>query len=124
MPNFSSYLRLFDKIKRHRVDAIAQAGGGRAVVEYVALVATAAGALDFGARHTIGAVAVEFDVFFVNRFEKGGPSCAGFKFGVGAEEGKSTGCADEGAFFVVVPQVACESAFGALFAQNMVFRRG
>ena len=46
------------ELQRHRVDAVAQAGGRRAVGEDVALVAAAAGAEDLGAHHAVAGVAL------------------------------------------------------------------
>ena len=72
--------------ERGGVDAVAQAGGSRAVGEDVAEVAAAAGAGHFDAAHAEAAVLVLDDGFRLGGDHEAGPAAAGVELGAAEEE--------------------------------------
>ena len=110
--------------ERGGVDAVAEAGGTRAVGEDVAQVAAAAGAGDFNPAHAEGVVFVLVDGFGVGGDHEAGPAAAGIEFGSGQEQQLAAAGAVIIAGFVILGQGAGVGALGAFFAQNVILLRG
>src|SRR5512147_843009 len=64
----------WDEFERHTVDAVAQPCRLRAVLEDMALMPFAAGAVDFRAGYEQFEVSARFDNFRVNRLPEAGPA--------------------------------------------------
>src|SRR5262245_59964727 len=79
-------LLLIDEEERLRIDAMADAGGRRPIVEHVAQVAVAPGAEDFGSAHAMAAVGFGRDILGAHRLEEAWPAGAGVELGGRGEE--------------------------------------
>src|SRR4029077_17264866 len=77
--------------KADRVDAVALAGGCRAVLEDVSEVRPAAPAGHLGAHHAVAAIGVQVDRVRDRRLREAPPAGAGVELGVGPEELGATG---------------------------------
>src|SRR5207302_2096227 len=88
------------------VDAKAQAGRWRAVLEDVAKVGVAAGTDDFRADHAVAIVLVGEDVLGGDRLKEAGPASAGMELGAGGKQRQSTADAGVNALAFVVQQRA------------------
>ena len=108
------------EVQRAGVDAVAQAGRVRAVVEDVAEVAAAALADDLGAAHEEAVVGPGLDRVVVHRVEEARPAGAGVELGVGAEQLCAAAATAVDAVLLVVPVGAGERALGALLAEDLV----
>ena len=107
-----------DVLHADGIDAVAEAGGGRAVVEDVAEVAVAAGASDFGADHAVGAIVDWGDGVRVDRLGKGRPTGSRLEFLPGFEERISATGAYVGAGFLRAQEASGAGTFGAVLAQD------
>jgi hypothetical protein len=96
------------------VDAVAQAGGRRAVLEDVAEMGAAAAAQDFRSPHAVACVMLRIHDSFGDGLVEAGPAGAGVEFGVGIEQRLAAAHAFEHAFSLVVVVLSAEWAFGAL----------
>ena len=85
-----------DEFHRHAVDAVAQAGRRRAVVEHVAEMAAAAAAMHLVARHAMAGVGVALDRAR-QRIVEARPAGAALEFLLGDEQRLVAGRADKGA---------------------------
>src|SRR6185369_1931168 len=101
--------------QREAVDAVAQAGGFRAVVEDVAEMAAAAAAMHLGAQHAEGAVLGLADRV-VERLVKTRPAGAALELGVGGEQRQVAAGAGEGALAMLFQERAGAGPFGAVLA--------
>ena len=115
-------LLLLLKLQRRRIDAIAQARGLRTVLEDVAEVRVAPGAVDFRAPHEEGVVLARADVVR-DGCMKTRPAGAGLELGVRVEQLQVTGDAAINTRLVVVQVLAGEGAFGAVLAGNAILLR-
>src|ERR671911_1236977 len=97
-----------------RVNAVALAGGGGAVVEDMPLVCPARGAVDLRAAHEEAAVFLNLDVPLVYRLPEARPARPGVVLRLGAEERRPASHAGVDALALVVPVLACEGPLGAL----------
>src|SRR6202011_4379457 len=88
LPHQDELFRL--ELERRRVDAVAQAGRLRAVVEDVAQVATAIAALHFGAAHAVAAVRFRLDGFLLGRGVEARPARTRVELLVRAEQNLAT----------------------------------
>ena len=106
------------------IQAVAKAGGLRAVLENVAEMAVAQCAKDLGAVHAVAQVLMVEDVLSGHRGEEAGPACARVKFCLRREEGETAADAvvNPGLFGVV--KRAAKGRFGALAPGDLVFARG
>ena len=110
------------KHQRKTVDAVAQAGRLRPVVEDVAEMAAAAAAMNFGAQHAEGAVLGLADGVF-ERLVEARPAGAALEFGLGGEQRQVAAGAGEDALAVLLQQRARARALGALLAQDFILLR-
>ena len=78
------------QIQGHGVNAIAQAGGLWTVFKDMTEVGVALAALYFHAAHSVAAIVVGFDEFFLGWSGKAGPAAAGIKFGFRAKQWLTT----------------------------------
>src|SRR5438874_10721426 len=111
------------ELDRRRVDAVAQPGRRRAVVEDVAEVAAALGAGDLGADHEKAAVLVLLDRGALRRLVEAGPAAVGVELGRRREQLGPAARAPVGALGVGVPVLAGERALGALLSEHVVLLR-
>ena len=74
------------ELQRGRIDAVAQAGRSRTVLEDVAEMAIAFRAQDLGANHAVGDVAFLVDMAVRGRRGETRPAAAGIELGVGFEQ--------------------------------------
>src|ERR1019366_8733303 len=111
-----------DEFQGDAVVAVAQAGGLGAVVEQVALVAEAAGAVVFRALLEDLEVALHAQRAW-NGHVIAGPAGVGVEFPVGLEQRQTATQAGEGPLAVLVQQRAAEGLLSVLMAQHAVGRR-
>ncbi len=102
------------------VEAVAEVGWCRAVVEDVAEVTSAAGAEDLGTYHAQGDITDFRDVFGGKRTVEAGPPGAGVKLRAGGEEWQSAAGAEVNAILVVIQQIPAEGGLGALGPQHAI----
>src|ERR1017187_3540914 len=103
--------------ERGGVDAIALAGGRRAVGKQVAQMRVALAAQHLGALHEEALVGFGGDVLFRRRRGKARPSRAGIEFVAGKEQLRSAARAAVHTRFVIVPIAPSEGALGTLLAR-------
>ena len=72
-----------NEFQRHPVDAIAQPGWRGAVVENVALMPAASGAMDFRSRHEELPIGFRLDRGLLDRLPKAGPAGSALEFVLG-----------------------------------------
>src|SRR6476620_1620369 len=106
-----------DEFQRHAVDAVAQAGRRRAVVEHVAEMTAAAAAMNLVAHHAEGAVGV-FQHRVLDRLVETRPARAAVELGCRIEERQVASGAGESAGAVLVVERAGEGTLGVLLAQH------
>ena len=104
------------------VDAVAQAGRLRPVVEDVAEMAAAAAAMHFGAQHAEGAVLGLADRVF-ERLVEARPAGAALEFRLGGEQRQVAAGAGEDALAMLLEQRAGARPLGALLAQDLILLR-
>src|SRR6202023_2842852 len=110
--------------QRQRVDAVALARRGRAVVEHVPEVGPAVLAEDFGPAHEEAVVRPELDRLQVRRLVKAGPPGARFELGLGTEQLGAAGGATIGAVRLGMDVLAGERSLRPLAPENVVLLRG
>ena len=115
---------LGDEAQGRRVDAVAQAGGGRAVVEQVPKVGVGMLAANFGAHHQETRVALLHDVFLYQGPGKTGPARTGFELVRGAEQGLAGNDIDVDAGLVVVPIGVAERPFCTVLSRDLILQVG
>ena len=113
-----------DEAQSGFVDAIAESGGRRAVVEHVAQVGVAQAAQDFGAVHEEAVVGLGVDVFGGDGRGVAGPAGAGIELGGGAEErvAAADAAVESGGFRLIVG--AGEGRVGGAAARGPILLRG
>src|SRR6266446_3348188 len=110
------------KVERGAVHAVAQAGGLRTIVKYVAEVTAALAAMHFGTGHEKTAVGLRLDCL-LNRRREARPAGAAVEFGVrGKQRLAATGAAVD-ALAILLVERARSRAFGAVVAQHSTCRR-
>jgi len=105
------------------IDAVAQAGGGRAVGENVAEMAAAVGTQNFRAMHSVAEIVPRDDFFLRRNFRKTRPATAGIKLVVRLEQNLPARRAAIHARFLRVPVLAGECRFRARLAQDVILLR-
>jgi len=90
------FLVFFFQAEGGGVDAEAEAGGLRAVIENVSQVSVATTAENFGANHAVSHVAFHFYIVGSDRLVIAWPARAGVKFRVGSEKGLAATDAEVG----------------------------
>src|SRR5580658_6807786 len=75
-----------DESQRGGVEAVAQPGGRRAILEDMAEMGVAAGADNLGANHAVAAVGDGLDIFRRDGLKEAGPAGAGIKFRAGGKQ--------------------------------------
>src|SRR5258708_32991757 len=108
--------------QRKAVNAVAQAGRLRPVVENVTEMAAAAAAVNFGERHTEGAVFGLADRV-LERLVKTWPAGAAFEFRLRGEQRQVAAGAGEDALAMLFEQRARARALGALLTQDLILLR-
>jgi len=103
-----------------RIEAKAQAGGPRAVIENVSQVGVAPDAQDFRPIHAVAVVGVVDDILLGHRLKKAGPTGAGIKFRLRSEQGQSATDAIVNARFMLIVKGAAEGRFGAFVARDLI----
>lgn len=112
------------KIERDAIDAVAQSGRFRAIVEDMAEMSAAVGTSYFGTRHPSGTIDVLFDASVGFRCIEAGPATAGIELSIALEERRATATAPIDAIFPKGFVLPGEGTFGPLFAHNTVFFGG
>src|SRR5712672_4338210 len=108
--------------QRKAVNAVAQAGRLRPVVEDVTEMAAAAAAVNFGARHPEGAVFGLADRV-LERLVETWPAGAAFEFRLRGEQRQVAAGAGEDALAMLLEQRARARALGALLTQDLILPR-
>lgn len=124
---FKAVFRKFvcgDEAEGSGVDAVAFAGGLRAVVENVAEVGIGTGAADLVADHSVGVVGADFYSGVLDGFGETGPAGAGIEFILGAEQGFTTDDGYVDTFFLVVEVFVFEGGFRAIFHGHAILHGG
>src|SRR3984957_3311650 len=109
--------------QREAVDAVAQPGRLRPVVEHVTEMAAAAAAMNFGSYHAQGAVFGLADGVF-KRLIKARPAGAALEFRLRGKQRQIAAGTGEDAFAVLLEQRARPRALGAFLAQDFILLRG
>src|SRR5262245_32474290 len=109
--------RLGNELERQPVVAPALAGGRRAVVEHVPVVAAAALAVIFGAREEQQVIGLGFEHAWDGR-EKARPAGAAVELHGGGVDGQIAARANEHAFALLPVERAAPGTLGTLFAQH------
>src|SRR5690606_10872369 len=112
------------EVEGYRVQAVAQSGGGRAIVEYVAEVAAAAGTGDLGAHHAVAEVSGLGDIFLYRRGVEARPAATGVEFGAGVEQQVAAAHAEVLPRPILAVVDAGEGTLGALLAAHRVLLGG
>src|SRR5688572_15602793 len=112
------------KTQRSRVDAVAQAGGLRSIVEHVAEVGVAVGAGDLGAHHAMRQVTVLVDAFASQRQPETGPAAARVELLRRLEQVRAAADAVVGPPLRMRRILTREGAFRALLLRDVVLKRG
>src|SRR5262245_14895150 len=107
------------EIHCHAVDAIAQVGGRRAVLEHVAEMAAAAAAMHLGAHHPEALVRCGLGRAR-HRIVEARPASAALELGLRHEQGLIASGADEGTGALFVIERAAAGSFGAVLAHDVV----
>src|SRR5215218_454012 len=102
--------------ERGGVYAVALSGRRGAVIEDVALVRPAHGAVHLRAAHEEAAVFLGLDVLLVRRRPEARPARPGVVLGLGAEERFPAACTQVDAVFFVIPVLTREGPLGTLHA--------
>src|SRR5580700_7882460 len=110
------------ELQCHPVVAEAFAGRRRTVVEHVALVASAARAVVFGARQDQVEVALEFDGAR-QRLKKARPAGSAVELGLAFEQRLPAAGATKGSRALLVVECAAEGRLGSFLAQHPVLLR-
>ena len=110
----------FNELQGCGIHAVAKPGRFGTVVEHVAEMRVASLAQHFVSIHAEAVVAFGSDVLFRDRSGKAGPTGSRFELGVGTEQIIAATDAFIDSFFVVVPILAGEGAFGSLLPRNFV----
>src|SRR5882672_1407314 len=116
-------LLLLHKFQRSRIDAVAQAGRLRPVIEDVAEMRATAAAHHLDAAHAITVILFSLDVLFHHRLPKTGPARARIELGLRTEQLLRATGAYVDAFLVVIPEFAREGALGPLLAHHLKLQR-
>src|SRR5439155_3426460 len=111
------------ELDRNRVDAVAQPGGVRPVVEDMAQVATALRTRHFGPHHEVAGVDVLLDGGGRRRLIEARPAAVGVELGLRDEQLRPAPGAAVNAWRAGVPVLARERPLGALLAQHLVLLR-
>src|SRR5439155_18342690 len=111
------------ELDRNRVDAVAQPGGVRPVVEDMAQVATALRTRHFGPHHEVAGVDVLLDGGGRRRLIEARPAAVGVELGLRDEQLRPAPGAAVNAWRARVPVLARERPLGALLAQHLVLLR-
>ena len=104
------------------VNAVAQTGRFRTVVEDMAEMAAAAAAVHLGAQHAVGAVLGLADIAF-DRLIEARPAGAALEFRLRGEQRQVAPGAGKGALAMLLEQRARARPLGALLAQDLVLLR-
>ena len=101
------------ELERGGIQAVTQAGGLGAVLEDVAEVRAAAGAVDLVAHHAVAGIALGAHVHRIDGRVEAGPAGAGVELVLAREERQSAHDARVRALLVVVEEVSAERGLGA-----------
>jgi hypothetical protein len=105
---------IWDEFQRYRIDAIAQAGWGRAVWKHMTLMTAALGADGLNAAHAIGIVLNQAHMNWIDGRIKARPTGAGLKFGLGPKQGQAAQAAAIGSRLFLIEQAAAKRGLGAM----------
>src|SRR5947209_1887956 len=108
-----------DEGERSGIDAIAQPGGCRAVVEDMTEMGVAAFARNLRSLHPEGVIRPFDDILLRNRTCKTWPACAGIEFVTGIEHRRLAADATKQSVLVQIPICAGERDFGARMAGDI-----
>ena len=120
-PTLWSRRRVGRELQRDAVDAVAQAGRRRPVLEDMAEMAAAAPAMHLGARHQQGVVGLGADGFRQRAIEAR-PAGPAVVFRLRCEQRQIAGCTGECALAFLVIERARARDLGAVQAQHLVLR--
>src|SRR4051794_22676604 len=104
-------------LQRSRIDAVALAGGRRAVLEDVPEMSAAAAAMHFDALHPVAAVALRRDRACIRGPGEARPAGPALELVLRPEQLGAAACAQVLPRRVVVPERSAERALGRLLAQ-------
>ncbi len=113
-------LGALDELHRHRIHAVAQAGGPRAIVENMAQMRIATGADHLGAHGTETGVGLLDYILLGNGLPETGPAGARVELGIRVIQRRGAADAAERAMTVLVIQRPGERTFGARMTRHIV----
>src|SRR5438105_609475 len=109
-------LRFLDEVQRSRVNAVAQPGRIRTVVEHMPEMSTAAGARHLGAAHSPGIIRRGVDVLLGQRRVEARPAAFGIELGLRTEQLVPATYAEVNAIFFECLLFLRERAFSVIDA--------
>lgn len=110
--------------QRGRIDAIAQTGGFRAIVEDMTQMRITSAAQNFGTHHAMPGILLLADAVSLNGLPEAGPAAAGIKFRCGIEQRVVAARAAVYAIVMAIPVNAGKKCFGAALAAYLILLRG
>jgi hypothetical protein len=119
-----SLRRISIELEGSGIDAVAQSGRSRAILEYVTEVRIAAGAQHFYPSHEMAVVFLVDDILRSGRLPERRPSRTGIEFGLRVKQGSAAAGATIHALIVAVPVFPCECPLRPFFAAYMILPRG
>src|SRR6185312_7899133 len=119
-----SLRRISIELEGSGIDAVAQSGRSRAILEYVTEVRVAAGAQHFYPPHEMAVIFLVDDIFRSSRLPERRPPRTGIEFGLRVKQGGATAGATIHPLIVAVPVFPCERPFRPFFAAYMILLRG
>ena len=111
---------IFLKGQGSRIDAIAQAGGRRAILKHVALVGAAQRAFNLHPVHPAAVVWLAHDIFPGHRLEEAGPPGAGIEFGLRRKQRQSATNTTINTRLMLIIKSAAEGRLRALGAGDVI----
>src|SRR5262245_37945330 len=117
------HLLLLHELQRDRIDAVAQPGRPRPVIEDVAEMRAAAAARHFDAAHAVTIIGFGLNILFRHRLPEAGPARARIEFGFRAIEFLRAAGAYVAALLVIIPVFPGEGALGSLLAHHLELHR-
>lgn len=119
-----SLRRISIELEGSGIDAVAQPGRSRTVLEYVTEVRVAAGAQHFYPPHEMAVIFLIDDIFRPGRLPERRPSRTGIEFGIRVKQGGAAASATIHPLIVAVPVFPCECPFRPFFAAYTILLRG
>ena len=114
------WLRVWVELKRHRINAVAEAGRPRSIIKNMTKMCVATTASHFGSSHSRWQIDYCSDFCICRWFEKTWPASSGIKFGAGLKEFVVTTDASVSTILIAVVVLATKWRLGASLATYVI----